>query len=272
MGGRLTDEVDPRLRKGRHWLMTYAIFSDVHANPRALEAVLADARARRAERFICLGDVTGYGPDASGALERIRRNVDICLMGNHDAACVGIVSEDEVQENPNYWPDWKQRGEVGREGCQWLASRPLVWTSDPEDGPWTFACAHGDFVRPAEFDYVSCELDANRSFFTRTEPFLFVGHTHLAEVYERTEDGAVRSRSFRSFEPRPGRRYLVNVGSVGHPRQDVTTTYVLFDTVSGRLTARRLVFDAPRYALDLVERGLPVPLWLCVGSRNRRVG
>ena len=76
--------------------MKYAIMSDVHANPAALEKALKDARAVGCEKFILLGDITGYGYDPKRALELVRENFDVVLMGNHDSACLGLEPEWEV--------------------------------------------------------------------------------------------------------------------------------------------------------------------------------
>ena len=79
--------------------MKYAIMSDVHANPKALETALSDARAAGCDKFILLGDVTGYGYDPKKTLELVRANFDVVLMGNHDSACVGLEPEWEVKMN-----------------------------------------------------------------------------------------------------------------------------------------------------------------------------
>ena len=71
--------------------MLYAIFSDIHANPQAFDKALADAREHGAERFLCLGDVVGYGPDPRGAVKSVRAACGVTLMGNHDAATAGLI-------------------------------------------------------------------------------------------------------------------------------------------------------------------------------------
>ena len=71
--------------------MLYAIFSDIHANPQAFDKALADAREQGAERFLCLGDVVGYGPDPRGAVKSVRAACGVTLMGNHDAATAGLI-------------------------------------------------------------------------------------------------------------------------------------------------------------------------------------
>ena len=76
--------------------MKYAIMSDVHASPRALETALADARAQKCEKFVFAGDVTGYGYDVNAALRLVRENFDVALMGNHDSVCAALESGWEV--------------------------------------------------------------------------------------------------------------------------------------------------------------------------------
>ena len=76
--------------------MKYAIMSDVHANPRALKVALEDARRLGCEKYVLLGDVTGYGYDVKTALAEVRKNFDVVLMGNHDSACVGLEPVWEV--------------------------------------------------------------------------------------------------------------------------------------------------------------------------------
>lgn len=74
--------------------MRYAIISDIHANPKALEKVLRDAREQCADKVVCLGDVVGYGPDPVAAVALCRESCGVTLMGNHDAAVAGVIATD----------------------------------------------------------------------------------------------------------------------------------------------------------------------------------
>ena len=81
--------------------MKYAIISDIHANPTAFKAVLADARRQKADRIVCLGDVTGYGYDAVESYMLAKENCDVWLLGNHDAACAGVDAETLIRNPPS---------------------------------------------------------------------------------------------------------------------------------------------------------------------------
>ena len=261
--------------------MKYAIMSDVHANPKALETALADARRLGCEKFILLGDVTGYGYDPKATLEIVRRNFDVVLMGNHDSACVELEPEWEVRMNNNYDFDRKARELLSEEERAWLRGRAY---QHEEAG---FICAHGDFTQPKMWNYIIYEDAAERNFRFRDEQLMFCGHTHHAAIWELT-GGRASSRAvatsgkdvcrpklehrFRqpaakaesvSFKLNPTSRYIVNVGSVGYPRNDLCGAYGIFDADARRMTIRRLPFDFKSYITEMLDRKLDLPRWLC---------
>ena len=249
--------------------MKYAVISDIHANPGAFKAALADAEAQGCGRIVCLGDITGYGYDPKTCLDIVRRRAGFCLMGNHDSACVGLEPEWEVRANPNYGEDVKSREKLTTGDMAWLSGLPYVHA---ENGA---AFAHGTFTRPEGWGYVLSSFDAARNFGARPERMLFCGHTHHACAWAMGRDGVVSDATPReladfdvkepesvSFAVGNGMRYLVNVGSVGYPRRDYCSVYVVWDTDAGTITFRRLPFDLGAYAKKLGESGVRIPFWL----------
>jgi len=246
----------------------YAVMSDVHSNPAALAAAVADARRRGCNRFVMLGDVTGYGYDVKTAMEIVRADFDIVLMGNHDSACLGLEPEREVMRNRNYRVDVLQRDSLDGEGLKWLGGRPYLHV----EGDAAFV--HGDFTNPSAWNYVFYAQDAIVSLLSRRERILFCGHTHHAAAWEMPRGGFVRPRLLRhlsqpavrpdtrSFALRENCRYIVNVGSVGHPRCDRCSTYAIYDSDAGRLSFRRLPVNLVEYATALEKAGIDLPLWL----------
>ncbi len=248
--------------------MKYAVMSDAHANPEALAAALADARRRRCERFVLLGDVTGYGYDVEETARIVRENFDVVLMGNHDSACAGFEPWMDVQTNRNYRLDVLQRSQLAEEAMEWLRTLPHLHSERDA------AFVHGDFTSPPSWNYVFSPQDAAMSIAERDEHVLFCGHTHHAVAWELNPSGVMRLRHSCPRGELPGGvvsktialkadcRYVVNVGSVGYPRYDPCSTYAIYDDVSRRVVFRHLPFDFHAYAIRMTEHGVSIPFWL----------
>lgn len=220
--------------------MKYAIISDIHGNLAAFKWTLADARKRGCEKIICLGDLTGYGKRSVECVELAVKEVDACLMGNHDSACCGKGDPLELIFNRNYDVDVATRDLLDRRQMAWLRERPYVMQ---EKG---FACTHGEFTRPKEWGYIINPVDAWLSLRAMSEPVLFVGHSHVPAIMKLSAADAKRAQSMdqkiaieglsglslakaRRFVVERGARYVVNAGSVGLPRMGRKATYVIYD-------------------------------------------
>lgn len=248
--------------------MKYAIMSDVHANPAALAAALADARALGCKKYVMLGDITGYGYDAKGALDMVRESFDIVLMGNHDSACLGMENSPMDKVSSGYDLDRKQRKSLARDDAKWLRERPLSCIADG------MAFVHGDFTRPRAWNYITKPAEAVVNFESRKESILFCGHTHHAEVWRVTPDLELSRPSDKLIGPAPsapesilfargkGDRHLVNVGSIGYPREDHCSTYAICDPTTDAFEIRRLPFDFKSYVMMMLDRDINLPGWL----------
>ncbi len=223
--------------------MRYAILSDIHANLQAFEAVLTDLSVQRVDRVVCLGDAVGYGPQPAEVLSLANAHVNDMLLGNHEAAVTG--STDTENFTPGAAASLAQtRRKLNGEALRYLAALPVEFS-----GP-DFACTHSDFSAPDDFLYVESAADAQPSFLARTEPLLFVGHTHAPAVYVLEPDGTCRAEPAEDFTLQPGCRYLVNPGSVGMPRtQDPRATYCVYDD-----TAQTVVFHRTSYSVQTFRK------------------
>ena len=129
-----------------------------------------------------------------------------------------------------------------------------------------FACAHGSVERPEQFEYI---MDARSVVMAimhlvgLKRRVLFVGHTHHACVFDY-DSAANRLKVLPpdEFTVKPRHLYIVNVGSVGYPRNDHQTTYVLYDTDTKSIRFRNLKFDFASYIKDMQDRNVELPLWL----------
>ena len=244
--------------------MRYAIISDVHANEAALRAVLTDAADAQAEKIICLGDVLGYGPEPVAALELVYRRAHVCLAGNHDDAVAGRFP---VEDFTDFAAEAVQRhrAAITHEAKDWLTHLPYTCAFEG------FACVHGDFSNPENFNYVLEPQDALPSWEARTEQLLFVGHSHQPGIFVLGASGTPHRIDAADFTLEDGKRYIVNPGSVGYPRSgDCRSSYCIYDDAERTVEFRTLPFDLDSYAAKMHGQGLNEAPWMLARAAERR--
>ncbi len=231
----------------------YAIFSDVHGNIDALDAVLEDIEKKDAvDKMICLGDLVGYGARPVECVRRIRQAKCEVVVGNHDYAAVGKMSLyffNELASEAMLWT----REQLGKEETAFLDALPLVYEDE------NMVAVHGTLVEPESFGYVLSDVDAVRLFATTEKDFCFTGHSHFPCVF--IYDGGLHlTRDSRIVVPE-GARVIVNVGSVGQPRDgDPRACYVIFDSDNRLVETVRVAYDVEAAAAKIREAGLPPAL------------
>ena len=227
--------------------MTYAIISDIHANREALERVLDDAAREGAEKVICLGDVVGYGPLPAETLDLVRRTATIVLAGNHDDAVSGRLNPEDFIDLASDAVK-RHREALSAEDLAWLRERPYTASLGP------LAFAHGDIADPPAFNYLNSRDEAAANFAATDAQILFVGHTHVPLMHLVGTSGEVYRVLPQDFSAEDGKRYIVNVGSVGYPREadgQCQSCYVLYDTDTKSVRFRYLPFSVA----SLLQRG-----------------
>jgi diadenosine tetraphosphatase ApaH/serine/threonine PP2A family protein phosphatase len=230
--------------------MRFAVVSDIHANWQAWNATLLDIRSLGADAILCLGDIVGYGPQPAEVLESVHAHADYIVLGNHDAVIAGKLDPDLFHDTARAVIEWTRR-QLGDNAIKFLRQMPL---SIDAGG---FRCTHGDFSRPAAFNYILEPGDALASWQTVSHPLLFCGHTHEPGIFILDADRSMRREAPADFVLRPECRYLVNVGSVGQPRDaEARAGYALYDTDARAVTWRRIPFDLDAYRQALQVAGV----------------
>lgn len=231
--------------------MRYAIVSDLHANLQAWRAVLRDIATQRVERILCLGDVVGYGPNPAEVLESVHGAVHHFVLGNHDAAICGMLDLALFNEEARRIIEWT-RSRLGSSAVRLMKTWPLVLRAKG------FRAAHGEFRFPGRFLYIEEPADAAPSWQAVPDPLLFVGHTHRPSLHLLGSSGVPRQAEAQDFVLEPGRRHIVNVGSVGQPRDGgIEASYAIHDTARGTIHFRRIPFDLDAYRGEVRRTGLP---------------
>ncbi len=229
--------------------MKYAIIADIHANLEALEVVLADAKAERCTHYACLGDVVGYNANPKECLDIVRSMGMPCVKGNHDEYCSVDINLDGFNPQAAEAVQWT-RQQLTEEDRQWL--RELKYLRLVAN----FTIVHATLDGPQRWGYVFDKLAAAASFTYQNTSLCFFGHTHVPVAFIR--DSVVRGGTYSKFKIEPGRKYFINVGSVGQSRDGVAkATYVVYDLQEGTVDLRRLDYDIPKTQAKIRAAGLP---------------
>lgn len=233
--------------------MKYGILGDIHSNLSALQAVVACFEKEAVERVLSVGDIVGYGAEPRECIELVRALDAVVVKGNHDAACVGEI---DIRYFNNYAREavrWTQ-SVVTEADCDWLSSLPF--TADLDH----CSVSHGTYFRPELFDYIQSTTDGDPSLDAMVLPVCFVGHTHVPVTLLRLKDDPLRTAYTvdTEIDVSEAHRALINVGSVGQPRdEDPRAAYAIYDSSSDRAWIRRVAYDIEREAHRIRAAGLP---------------
>ena len=228
----------------------YAILSDIHANVDALDTVLADAREQGVTDYACVGDIVGYGAAPRECLERIQELRCATVRGNHDHYCVHPAAMADVQEAVGDVIEWT-RQQLSEEQRQWLYGLPLQTNVDG-----AFMMVHSTLDMPEFWGYVFDTLEAEASLANQKVVLCFHGHTHVPVVFEKQQT-VVRLEP-KTVTLQLGRKYFVNTGSVGQPRdRDTRASYSLYTPKDRTVTFRRLPYPIETAQERIKKAGLP---------------
>jgi diadenosine tetraphosphatase ApaH/serine/threonine PP2A family protein phosphatase len=229
--------------------MKYAICGDIHANLQALEAVLADAREQGVTHYACVGDIVGYNADPRACLDIVRDLKGIVVKGNHDHYCSHDENLNGFQPLAADAVDWTRR-QLTPEDSAWLKALKLVQRVE------TFTIVHGTLDMPEAWGYVFDKLEAESSFAYQFTNICFCGHTHVPMAFEKTD--TVRGGGFSRLRVQMGRKYLINCGSVGQPRDgDPRASYAIYNLRENAIELRRVAYDVAEAQRRIRAAGLP---------------
>jgi predicted phosphodiesterase len=229
--------------------MKYAIIADIHANLEALQMVLEDTKTQKCTHYACLGDVVGYNANPKECLDVIRDMGMPCVKGNHDEYCCSESNLEGFNPHAAEAIQWT-RHQLTEEDREWLRNLKYIRLVA------SFSIVHATLDGPQRWGYVFDRLAAAASFTYQNTSVCFFGHTHVPVAFIR--DSVVRGGTFSKFKIEPGRKYFINVGSVGQSRDGVPkATYVIYNMEEGSVELRRLDYDIPKVQAKIRAAGLP---------------
>jgi diadenosine tetraphosphatase ApaH/serine/threonine PP2A family protein phosphatase len=234
--------------------MRILILSDIHANWPALEAVLNEAQKIGFDQIWCAGDIVGYYPWCNEVTQWVRENVQRCVMGNHDAIIAGLIS-------PDYFSSWAYRAivwtlqELSEENKKFISNLPLVLKSGDT------ILVHDTPLRPLSMEYILYPEEALEVLKNTPQRFTFYGHTHIPILFELGEGELKVVYQMDGYTLRGDRKYLINPGSVGQPRDGIPlASFLIWDTERNLLFHKRVDFDKEKVIRELKKRNLPEEL------------
>ena len=239
--------------------MRFAIFGDIHSNLEAFQAVLADAKAHHCTHFVCLGDIVGYNANPKECLDIVRdldcptvkgNHDELACMSNHPANVSGLANEGITYTRSQLLP----------EDFTWLDS--LKFVRQVRD----FTVVHATLDTPHKWGYVLNQLDAGASFSYQHTQLCCFGHTHVPRAYIR--DHQVHSiEGWDRILIEPGKKYFLNVGSVGQPRDgNWRASYAIFHAKEHFIQLRRVEYDLETAQQKIIAAGLPPRLATRLGE------
>lgn len=224
-----------------------AIISDIHGNLEAFEAVLKDIEGLGIEEIYCAGDIVGYGANPNECVEIVRDRKIPCVAGNHDYAAIGKMSLQYFNPVAKKAIEWTSRV-LKAENIKFLNELPLSMHIKEN------LLVHAIPSNPASFDYILTLGDAIREFMFFKEKMCFFGHSHHPVIFIEREGrhGIVFEEE---VEIREDVRYLVNVGSVGQPRDgDPRACYCVLK--EKRIEIRRVSYPIETAQRKILDAGL----------------
>jgi diadenosine tetraphosphatase ApaH/serine/threonine PP2A family protein phosphatase len=233
----------------------YGVISDIHSNFQALEAVLRALDTQAIDQLACLGDIVGYGPNPNECCALIRERAGITISGNHDEAAVSGAGKERFNKLAREALRWTQ-STLTPENHAFLSQLPReAWLGD-------VSLVHGAPVR--HFEYIIDVLDAQRAFTHTEAPVTLVGHSHVAEVFYQDAHGRTYGQKLKAggrVDVLPQFRYIINVGSVGQPRDfNPQASFGLWDDAQRVFEVQRVDYDISTVQERIQNAKLPAEL------------
>lgn len=231
--------------------MRYCLISDIHSNLEAFQSVLDAAAGERIDKFLSVGDVIGYAADPQAVIRLLKSITPAVLIaGNHDWGVAGLFDLEYFNENAKRAALWT-KGVLKKIDIEYLVSFKLTYEFK------SFTLVHGSLDMPGKFNYILSTDDAYETMKLMKSPLCFVGHSHVAGIFYSDGRNA-RLIKGTSVKIEKDKKYVVNIGSIGQPRDgDPRASYAVYDEEAASVEIRRVAYDIKAAQKKILEAGLP---------------
>ncbi len=229
--------------------MIYGIYSDIHSNLEALTKVFESMKKRGVEKKVCLGDAVGYGPYPNECIKLIDESSSITIIGNHDSVALSRESADQFNFFAKNAIEWTKKV-LSPESIDTMQKWPYLM----DEGPLAFV--HASPRSPADWTYIATLDEAVDAFSYFSQRICFIGHTHLPVIVIKEEEQSYQVSEYLDHKVVDNQRLLVNVGSVGQPRDGITTAcWCLCNSETLEIEIIRVPYDIKKTQQVMKERG-----------------
>ena len=241
--------------------MKLAFFSDVHANREALSAVLEDFSREKIDQCFFLGDAVGYGADPNPCIEEICRATEVRLIGNHDYAALGQIETLQFNQYARLSIEWTKQV-LTSESIQKLSGFKV------EEKVADFHLVHATPKEPLQWEYLLDLDDAEENFGYFESRICLIGHSHKPLIVRKYKDEHASLHPESTVIIEPDWRYIINIGSVGQPRDgNPKACYLVYDSEAAEARLKRVAYDVgaaqrkmkalnlPEYLIERISTG-----------------
>lgn len=231
--------------------MKAAIIGDIHSNLEALQAVIKNIKKRRIKRTFCVGDLVGYGANPNECIELCLKEAHAIVAGNHDYAAVDKTDVRTFNPVAAEAIRWTQNN-TKKENLDKLKSLKLSTTVD------SILLVHASPIKPEMWNYLFSLEEFEHEFSSFKEKVCFIGHSHIPSAAFQDANGYTDFLRENPFPLIAKRKYIINVGSVGQPRDlDPRASYAIYDGNNNSIEIIRLEYNIPLAQQKIIDAGLP---------------
>ncbi len=234
--------------------MRYGLISDIHSNLEAFKAVLDSLSKERIDRFLCIGDLVGYGADPKECIRLVKSLKPSALVaGNHDWGAAALTDigyfNADAKEAVLWTRDILDQGEL-----DYLKSFRLIY----EEG--LFTLVHGTLNSPEKFYYILDVEDAYPTMKLMRTILCFVGHSHVPGIFY-CDDSTIHFTNQPKIKIDRSAKYIINIGSIGQPRDlDPRASCAIYDDEEETVEILRVKYDIKAASDKILASGLPKSL------------
>jgi predicted phosphodiesterase len=234
--------------------MKYGIISDVHSNLEALDTAISKMKNKGVESIICCGDIVGYGPDPEECITIFKELPIHSVIGNHDYAINCINGEQSFNTYARLAIRWTRK-KLSKNSKTFLKNLPFFTEQE------NFTIFHGTLDEKNPFKYLITAQDAVKNFKNIKTHIGFFGHSHVAGYFMQTENKKINYYSCIEdckLTLQKDNQYLINVGSVGQPRDgNPEAAFAIYDTSDNTIEIVRFQYDIEAVYKKIIKARLP---------------